>query len=257
MEGSSALDEEEGIMIEVIRDVDKLTSMVLSTGGAAITHGFRLDTGTYAWVKDYVRDQKTREEIRRLQEEIAKTRALPIHKDELREMFQERVEQVNAFRIRQLKDHLADVQKRQDPLFSELILDYKKINGARIVPFFMDFSPAETETLFSELPDGVRQKDIEKSVLELQQEIRKLEDILSNELSPQGRWFYRDTGVPEPYPRGCRWSLFVNVWKKVLSRFEGKVNIEGYALKTPEACEAFGLLGLDRVTKITPLMKPR
>ena len=43
----------------------------------------------------------------------------------------------------------------------------------------------------------------------------------------------------------------------VVSRFEGKVDIEGYALNTPEEFEAFGLLNLDSIMKITPLTKPR
>lgn len=239
------------------RNLNGLVSRVFSTGGAAIKHAFRLNVITYAWVKDYVRDQNTREEIKRLQDKIVETRALLIHKDELRETFKERIEQINAFRIQQLKDHLTDVQKRQDLLFTELILDNKKINGARMLPFFMNFSPTQIETIFSELPDGVSQKDIEKSVSELQKKILKLEDVLSKELSPQDRWFYHDTGTSEPYPQGCRWTLFVNVWKKVVSRFEGKVDIEGYALKTPEEFEAFGLLNLDSVMKITPLTKPR
>jgi hypothetical protein len=256
--GSWALDEKEArVMVTIRRNPDELVKGVLSPAGMAIRHSFRLDVTTYAWVKDYVRDQDTREEIKRLQEKIVETRALPIHKDELREIFKERIEQINAFRIQQLKDHLAEVQKRQEPLFTELILDNKKISGARMLPFFMNFSPTQIETIFSELLDGVSQKDIEKSVSELQKNILKLEDVLSKELNPKERWFYRDTGIAEPYPNGCRWSLFVNVWKRVLSRFEGEVDIEGYALNTPEEFEAFGLLKLDGVMKITPLTKPR
>ena len=234
-------------------DIDRIANSVLSnTGGAAVKRHFR----TYAWVKDYVYDQKIREEIKRLQEKIVETGALPIHKDELESRFKARVEEINTFRIQQLKDHLASVQKREDPLFTELILDNKKINGTRMLPFFMNFSPTQIETIFSELPDGVSQKDIEKSVSELQKKILKLEDVLSKELSPQKRWYYRDDGVPVPYPQGCRWTAFVEVWKKVLSRFEGRVDIEGSALETPEEHGAFGLLGLDRVMKITPLRKP-
>ncbi|MBW1795569.1 MAG: hypothetical protein JRJ38_14250 [Deltaproteobacteria bacterium] len=238
-------------------EIDRLAKSVLSnTGGAAVKRYFRLDTRTYAWVKDYVYDQKIREEIKLLQEKIVKNRALPIHKEELESRFKARVEEINTFRIQQFKDHLTSVQIRESRLFDELFLESTPINGARMVPCLITFSPKEIDTIFSELQDGVRQKDIEKTVTGLEKKISKLQEVLAQELNPRQRWYYRDDGVPVPYPQGCRWTAFVEVWKKVVSRFEGKVDIEGSALETPEEHEAFGLLRLDTVMKFPPLRKP-
>jgi hypothetical protein len=245
-------------MIGIERDPVRLAGRVLSSSsGAAIKHVFGLDVSSYAWVKDYVRDQKTREEIKSLQEKIVETRALPIHRDEIKKMFEARVEQINAFRIRQFRDHLASVQERQTQLFNEGILGSTlQFSGTRMVQNAISFSPTEMDEIFSALREGIRQEDIGASVSDLQKEIRKLEEVLSRELSPQSRWFYHDNGMPEPYPGGCRWSLFVDVWKKVVSRFDGKVNIEGHVPETPEEFAAYGLLELDRVPRRTPLGKP-
>lgn len=238
-------------------EIDSLARMVTSnTGGAAVKYHFDLDTRTYAWVKDYVRDQKIREEIKLLQEKIVKTRGLPIHKEELENRFKARVEEINAFRIQQFKDHLASVQIRKERLVDELFLESTLINGARMVPHLIAFSQKEIDTIFSELQDGARQKDIEKTVTGLEKKISKLQEVLSQELSPRERWYHSDDGLPEPYPEGCRWTAFVEAWKKVVSRFEGKVDIEGSAPGTPEEHEAFGLLGLDRVMKFPPLREP-
>ena len=110
--------------------------------------------------------------------------------------------------------------------------------------------------IFSELPDGVKQKDIDETVEQCQKEIQKIEGFLAKELSPQGRWFHRENGDPFPYPKGCRWTPFVEAWRKVSSRFMGEVDIEGYALKTDSEHKAYFLLGLNKEKKIEPLRKP-
>ena len=40
-------------------NVESTAGLVIgSSGGAAVKHLFRIDTNTYSWVKDYVRDKK-------------------------------------------------------------------------------------------------------------------------------------------------------------------------------------------------------
>lgn len=242
-------------MIRVERDPSVLTEWALQ--GRAVKRSFGLDTRTYDWVKHFVRDQKIRGEIKSLQDKIIETRALPIHRDELRKMFEARVEGINAFRITQFSDHLAEVQERQRQLFNQAMLGNLLFSEARMVQNAISFSPADLDEIFSPLPQGVRQADIEATVADLQKKIQKLEKVLTDELSPQSRWYYRDNGVPEPYPNGCRWSLFVKVWKDVVRRINGAANIEGHKPETPEEFEAYGLLELERVRRVEPLRKPK
>jgi hypothetical protein len=238
-------------------NTDKLAKAVLSSpGGAAIKQHFRLDTINYAWVKDYVRDKKIREDIQVLQQKIVDNRALPIHKEELKKRFKELVKNVNKFRIEQLGDHLSAVQKREVPLLSEFSIGSIKVSGVEFLPFFMEFSPTEIEEIFSGLPEGVTTKDIEKKESEFQGKILELENVISEELSPQSRWLHRDDGTPEPYPNGCRWTAFHTTWEKVARRFDGKVDIQGHALKTGAESEAYYLLELEKSYKLEPLRSP-
>ena len=46
-------------------------------------------------------------------------------------------------------------------------------------------------------------------------------------------------------------------WRKVVSRFQGNVNIEGFLCESEEEKVAFFALGLDKVRKVTPLREPR
>jgi hypothetical protein len=238
-------------------DTNKLASMVIGySGGASVKPVFRLDTTKYSWVKDYVRDQKLRSEIKHLQDEIIATNALPIRKSELKQMFEARIKQINEFRIRQLVAHLDEVQRREKPLINELMINALKLNGAWFDPVLINLSGSDMDEIFSHLQDGVLQKDIEKTAKQLQEKIVNLEKIIADELSPRDRWFHKDSGLPESYPQGCRWTPFVEVWRRVAAKFEGKVDIEGHTLKTSEEFEAFGLLELDRVRKQPPLRKP-
>ena len=227
-----------------------------SSGGAAVKHLFRIDTNTYSWVKDYVRDKKLRSEIKHLQNKIAETKALPIHKDELRQKFEGRIEQINQFRRQQMITHLDGVQKRENPLISELMINSWKLNGALFNPVLINLAAADIDEIFSELQDGTSQKEIDETVKQLQGEIMELEKVIEKELSPQSRWFFRDNGDPEPYPHGCRWTPFVQTWEKVASSFSGKVDIEGCVITSPDEYAAFGLLELDRVPKRMPLRDP-
>lgn len=238
-------------------NIESTAGLVIgSSGGAAVKHLFGIDTNTYSWVKDYVRDKKIRSEIKHLQDEIAETNALPMHKDELRQMFESRIDQINKSRIQQMITHLDGVQKREGPLINELMINNWKINGALFNPDPINLAATNIDEIFSELQDGVSQKEIDKTVKQLQDKIVKLEKVIEQELTPQSRWFFRDNGNPEPYPQGCRWTPFVQTWGKVASKFSGKVDIEGCALTSPDEIAAFGLLGLDRMAKRPPLRDP-
>ena len=182
-------------MMDLSLTPGNLAGLVIgNTGGAAIKRSIGLDTKTYDWAKGYSRDKKIREKIDGLLREIAQTRALPICKDELRAMFESRVKTINEFRLKQLSAHLAGVQQRSEPLFNENIIDGKKFMGASIVPF-MKFSPKETDTIFADLPEGVRVKDIENTVARCLKEIKELEVVLEKELNPQERWFYYERRI--------------------------------------------------------------
>lgn len=238
-------------------DIDKLAAAVIgSSGGAAIKGHFRLETINYAWVEDYVRDKKIRNKIQDLRQKIVDNRALPIHKEELEERFKEIVKSINKFHIQQLRDHFGAVQKREVQLFNEYTIGERKIIGVRFLPFLMAFSPTEIKEIFSELPEGVKKKDIDKKESEFQGKILELENVISEELSPKSRWLHRDDGTPEPYPRGCRWTAFVGTWEKVARKFNGKVNIEGNSLKTEAEHGAYYLLELEKLHKIEPLRSP-
>jgi hypothetical protein len=240
----------------MIKPNDLAGKVVGYTGGAAIKRIFGLDTRTYGWVEDFVRDESCRKKIETLKQKIAEAQALPIHKDELRNMFDDQVKKVNSFRIAQLKANLSDFQSRRERIIDELYMDNRLILGAKPYPFLMSFSAEDLEKIFSDLPEGAKQKDIDKTVSRYQAKIKELETVIKSELSPPGRWFHKDNGAPIPYPQGCRWTPFVETWRKVAARFDGKVNIEGEALKAPEEFAAYHLLDLDRVTKLPPLKTP-
>lgn len=236
---------------------ERLASLVIGhDGGAAIKARILSGTRNYDWVQDYVRDRKIREKINGLQDEIQQARALPIHKKELKEMFESRMKSVNDFRLQQLSVHLADVQQRNRPLFNEYSINEWKILGVSMLPYLMAFSSAEIDAIFADLPEGVRKSDIDKTVTRCQKEIADLESILQRDLNPKERWFYRENGDPLPYPNGCRWTLFVETWKKVAAKFEGQVDIEGCRLKTDDDRMAFELLEIEKVKMMPPLRQP-
>lgn len=232
-------------------DNDRWVKMVLNEGGQVnMKRLYGIDVKSYAWIQDYVRDKKIREEIEGIQEEIKKTRNSLIHRDELKKLFINRLEGAKGSLVDYLKDHLIEVQERKEALLGDFYV--------KRMPFaaFLSIFSQEIEGIFPELPEGVTQQDIDKKCKELTGKIEGLEKMIQEELSPQGRWIHFDSGLPMPYPRGCRWTLFVNDWKRVISRFEGEATIEGCALKTDEEYKAFYLLGLDKVRKYTPLRKP-
>jgi len=238
-------------------DVDKTAGAVIgSTGGAYVSRLFRLNTIDYLWIKDYRRDQEIRAEIEDLRQKIIEAGKLPIHKDELRARFENQIEQINAFRIRQIVAQLSSVQKREGILYAEVSIGELKVLGAPYLPYLINLSSSDIDAVFSEIPEGVKQKSINKTIENCQRRIKELEAIIDEELSPKSRWLHRDNGEPIAYPTGCRWKAFTDVWKKVQARFDAPVNINGSGLKTDAEYMAHGVLKLDKVAKLTPLRKP-
>lgn len=238
---------------------DRLSAMVIGTSGnASVISEIGLETRKYAWVEDYLRDTSIRAEIFKAQDEIKGARSSLIHKDELRDQFKASCKKLNEFRIKQLQTLLGEIQAGSPYPFSELQIGAgRKILGAPVLPWFISFSEGELDAIFSDLPEGIREKDKQSRIAKCQQTIVDLEETIETELSPQSRWFYKENGNPEPYPRGCRWTLFVETWKRVAARFVGMVDVEGTRLKTDAEHRAFLKLGLDQVEKITPLKEQR
>lgn len=231
---------------------DLVKAVIESGGRARIKKHYGVDTTNYDWVESYLRDKEIRRKIKDLQEKIPQIQAAPIHKAELKVIFKENLVKIKEALMTQIQDLLIAAQNRKVG-----DADLLSILGSKITyPFILLLSEVEIDALFSRLGEGTKQSEIDKSVQQTQKQIKELNEKIERELSPQDRWFHFDSGHPEPYPGGCRWTLFVKDWEKVVSRFEGGVDIEGGLFETGEENKAFYALGLDKVRKITPLRNP-
>jgi hypothetical protein len=238
-------------------NVDQIASSVIgNSGGAYASRLFKLDTIEYSWVKDFKRDQELRAEMEDLKQKIIEAGKLPIHRDELRKRFENEVKRMNEFRLQQISANVSSAQQRTEILFTENSIGERKVLGAPYFPYLLNLTPSDIDAIFSELPEGVRQVEIDKNIQKFQKRIKELEAVIEKELSPKSRWLYRDNGEPIPYPQGCRWKAFADVWGKVQARFEGPVTINGDALKTDAEYLAHAALKLDKVPKLPPLRKP-
>jgi len=239
-----------------IIDFDHAIREVLaSSGQVSFKRRYRLDVVNYSWVKDYVRDRKTREEIGELGKKITEAQKSLIDKDELQAMFVAGVEQMRLNFLELLKTNLSRAQRHE----SGVIVAFHEYGNISTELPLMALSLASSEEIadvIASLPDGVKRDKVGKDVEVFRDKIAKLNEIIEKELSPPDRWIYNDMGNPFPFPSGCRWSKFVEGWKKVLARFDGKVDIEGCALATEDEFAAFHMLELDRVPKLTPLRTP-
>lgn len=243
--------------VEIERSPEQLAKRVFSGTGANIEHALGLDP-KLSWVKSYVKDQKCRDEIAHLQQEIVEVQRLPIDRDELRAMLERRIEEVNGFRLQQLRIHLASVQRREEPLLPSGHIGPRKVCDAVFLPYLIRFSADQLDSIFDGdgLEVGVKQSDIQARVGKCQNEISRLQKTIETELSPQTRWFYDNRGHAERYPTGCRWHLYARTWSIVARRLKAPCDIHGYELRTPEQHEAYGLLELGRLSKIEPLGAP-
>jgi hypothetical protein len=236
---------------------NELASKVIgATGGARIKQLFRLDTQSYDWIDDFLRDKAIRGNIDTLRKKIAETQQAPIHRDELRAQFVSRLKQIKAFQVKQVGDWLREVQTGGVHMFNELTFGERRVLGAPFLPFLMGFTKDEEKEIFKGLPEGVRQKDKMEQIEECQAEIAKLEAKITEELSPRSRWLHRENGEPFPYPQGCRWTTFVKTWELISARFSGPVDLNGWRIANEDELKAYYALGLDKVHKLPPLREP-
>jgi len=235
-------------------NLDKLVSAVIgNTGGAYASRVFRLDTVDYGWAADFRRDQDLRAEIDDLKAKIIEAGKALIHRDELKAQFKGVIKEINAFRIRQITAQLASAQNREQIIFNERFIGERKVLGSLYLPYPITLSASEIDSIFSELPEGVKQQEIDANIAGYRERIQEIEGVIEKELSPSSRWFFQDNGKPIAYPQGCRWRGFFDVWAKVQARFEGPVTINGTGLKTDGEFMAYRVLGLDKVVKLPPL----
>jgi hypothetical protein len=69
------------------------------------------------------------------------------------------------------------------------------------------------------------------------------------------RWIYSESGDPLPWPKGCRWRIFVENWERLQSHFSKPVTIEGLPLKTAAEKKAWSSLELDNVMATQPPLR--
>jgi len=236
-------------------DFDRAIKEVLASGGqVSFKHSYRLDVVNYSWIKNYVRDQKLRQEIEQLKKKITKTQNSPIDKIELQSMFEAAVLQTRQNFLELLKNNLSKAQKRECGVIGGLH-EYGNIASELPLMAVTLVSSEDIKDIIAALPPGIKQKEIEKTIEGIKKQIAEREAIIEKELSPKDRWFYDDRGNPRPYPND-RWCKFVGGWKTVVARFDGKVDIEGFALVTEDEFAAYHMLELEKVYKLTPLRAP-
>ena len=229
---------------------EKAARVLGNTGGAAVKMAFKIDTINFSWVDAYLRDKAIRNKIQALRDDIQKALKSLINRDELKTMFTSALAGIESDRLAWFVENLKAVQIRTDAMVSSYIL-----RGRNYIPP-TSLSKKDVDAIFMQLPEGVKQADIDADVSRLREKIKDLEMVIANELCPPGRWIYRDDGKPEPYPQGCRWTQYVICWEKVVTRFEGPVSAEGDAIKTDSEMTAYVALGLDKVGRMPPLRTP-
>jgi len=232
-----------------------IREVLASSGQMSFKRRYRLDVVSYSWVKDYVKDQKARQEIDQLKKEIAEALKTPIDRIELQAMFLAGVEQTRKNFLELLKGNLARAQRHECGVVGGLH-EYGNIKSELPLMAVTLVSPEELSDIIAGLPDGVKREKVEENVEILKGKIAELNDVIEKELSPPDRWIYSDIGNALPYPNGCRWTKFVEGWRKVVARFSGKCDIEGCLLKTDDEFAAYHMLELASVPKLTPLREP-
>jgi len=233
-------------------DTYEAIASVLGSGANPEIKGiYGIDAIKYSWVDLYLRDQAARAEIKNLEADIERVGNLPICREELKARFIMALEKINSLMLRRMKIHLAGVQNRTENLIDEDGI--ARFNVVR--PLFL--TGLDIEEMFSDLQPGTPQAEIDEAIRAIKDKISTIKGRIASELSPQSRWVHHDSGEPMHYPNGCRWTAFVEDWKKVASRFEGRVNIEGFSLESGAEETAYTALGLDKVRKASPLRKPR
>jgi hypothetical protein len=231
---------------------EKIASEVLGySGGAYVKRYFKIDTFKFPWISLFLRDVILRDRIQSCRQRIQEVTKLPIHKDELRTRFQSALNSIKNDRLSWFAAWLNKIQKRE-----AFGLTSDNIRANQYIPP-LDLSDADIDAIFSQLDEeGVRQADVDAMVKQCQKDIAEAEKVIARDLCPHDRWIYEDNGKPMPYPQGCRWTQYVNAWKKVAARFGEPVSVEGSAITNESEMSAYIALGLDKIGRITPLKTP-
>ena len=236
---------------------DHLVSEVVSHGGReplAIKNKFKIDLENYSWVENFLKDLKKRNEIEKLNQEIvqAKHHTL-IGKEEVKRGFIEWQAQTKKEFLDLIQRGLVEIQGRRGemdglPMDAEDRL-FRCLHVANL-------TDSEIEGIFKDIPEGISQQKIDEKVKDLERQIGKINEGLQKSLSLKERWIYNESGSPLPYPQGCRWTIFVEAWERVQSRFSQPCTVEGLALSTDSEKRSWKLLQMDEVQKNAPQRKP-
>lgn len=237
-------------MSEILNGSEIASRVLGSTSGAYAKKLFKIDTVNFSWIDGYLRDAALRNKIQVLRENIQKVQASPIHKDELKAMFKSALSAIKSDRLRWFTEALKSAQNRQGPMVGSNMLRHNDYT-----PHFA-LSKRDIEDIFASFPIGVKQVDIDAEAQRLREEILRTEELIARELCPHERWIYRDDGKLHPYPQGCRWTQYVTAWKKVVTRYDGPVSVEGLCIESDSEMTAYLALGLDNVSRFEPLRKP-
>ena len=221
-----------------------------NTGGAAVKKAFKIDTIKFSWIDKFLHDRAARNKIQALREKIKQIQNSPVHRDELRAVFDSALLTIKNDRLHWFVEMLKTAQDRQGAMVNSHTLQQTSYLPS------IDLSNTDIENIFAQLPPGVKQADIDKECKLIHEEISRHESTIERAYSPQERWIYRDDGKPEPYPQGCRWTQYVACWEKVVTRFEGPVGAEGEEIESDYERTAYIALGLDKIARSTPLRKP-
>ena len=223
-----------------------------ASSGAYVHHQVQstLDLSGYSWVPLFIKDQVLRKEISDLEAEIIKTQNSLIDKGELRQRFDQQREAIRQEFIELTAASLAQVQERKSNLFDGVVAQQ-----LRLVTLLL-LGQEDIDSIFSSLQKGTTQREIDLKVKKLEKRKEEIQEEINKNFSPQSRWFHKLDGSREDFPRGDRWTEFVNSWRETASRYGEAVNYEGERLKTEAEHMAFKLLFFN-LQKVTPLREPR
>lgn len=226
-----------------------------SGGITSFSLGFNKELLSLDWVDDYIEDKKLQDEIDTLEKSIMETRTNKISKDELRAWLEDAMQKYRKFQLEQLQILMKELQNRELPFFSFADkIGAHKILGGDIHPYVFSLTNKEKDAIFAGLEGGMTVQEIDSTIKENQARIDQLKAVRKEKFSPRSRWIYKDTGEALPYPNGCRWTIYVKLWKLVAGRFEGVVDNIGYKVTSDKMLTAYIKLGLDKQRKRQPAM---
>jgi hypothetical protein len=193
-----------------------------------------LDMKDFSWLPLWKRDQELRAKIEKHQKEIAKIKKLPFSREEIKQRF-EMVRKI--FRERRLEIIQIEAQHVQDPQAANewTYADTPFWKGNAISP--QDSAPLtslmscfcifeipgvwkEIESVIARLPEGASVEQKKKMIEKEEAKIDECEREINEKLSPTERWIHNSKGLPRPYPRGCRWTRYVEILKVILPYLE-------------------------------------